>query len=170
MHSKCYWKSFSIQWTKFSKWLMFFTTNIRQICSIHNVNFESILLIFRERKLVRIYVQLTDMKNANEIEMKRSTITSKMIFDVAKKIFQSYIFSWKYLEWWAVYQISHTRFRNCKKLKVSKIDQRISKWFDDFNRIFLVDDAIHIHFFKAKQNISYFFLFFEFYFYKSCNI
>lgn len=83
------------------------TADIRQACSIHSADSGSILLIPRERKLVRIYVQLTDIKNADGFEMERSAITSEMILKAAQKIFHPYTLQWGYIEWWAVYQVSH---------------------------------------------------------------
>ena len=81
--------------------------DIRMACSIHSADSGSILLIPRERKLVRVYVQLTDIKTANGQEMDRSAITSEMILKAAKKIFHPYTLNWGYIEWWAVYQASH---------------------------------------------------------------
>ncbi|KAL8850998.1 MAG: hypothetical protein Q9221_004081 [Calogaya cf. arnoldii] len=109
--------------------------DIRQACSIHSAKSGSILLIPRERKLVRIYVQLNDMKNPDGTEMERSAITSKMILEAAKRIFQPYTLDWGYIEWWAVYQ-------------------RVSTKFDDSNRIFLAGDAVHTHSPKAGQGMN----------------
>ena len=114
-------------------------------------------------------MQLTNIKNADGTEIERSAITSEMILEAAKKIFQPYTLSWGYLEWWAVYQVSHTRSRNCRKLRVSKIGQRVSKRFDDSNRIFLAGDAVHTHSPKAGQGITSLRLPPGLYAYKNCN-
>ncbi|KAL8794964.1 MAG: hypothetical protein Q9195_002546 [Heterodermia aff. obscurata] len=112
--------------------------DIRQACSIHSVSSGSILLIPRERKLVRIYVQLTDIKKADGTAIERAAITSEMILKAAKKILQPYSLNWGYIEWWAVYQIG----------------QRVSNRFDDSNRIFLAGDAVHTHSPKAGQGMN----------------
>lgn len=127
------------------------TADIRQACSIHSANSGSILLIPRERKLVRIYVQLNNIKGADGTEMERSAITSEMILEAAKQIFRPYTLEWGYIEWWAVYQVSHTMSRRCRKLRDGKIGQRVSNQFDDSNRIFLAGDAVHTHSPKAGQ-------------------
>lgn len=114
-------------------------------------------------------MQLTDIKNADGTEIERSAITSEMILDAAKKIFQPYSLDWGYLEWWAVYQVSHTRSRNCRKLRVGKIGQRVSKRFDDSNRIFLAGDAVHTHSPKAGQGITSLCLPPGLYPYNNCN-
>ena len=78
-------------------------------CSIHSAESGSILLIPRERKLVRVYVQLTDIKNVEGQKIDRSSITSEMILKAAQKIFQPYTLNWGYIEWWAVYQVTPSR-------------------------------------------------------------
>ncbi|KAI4255270.1 MAG: hypothetical protein L6R42_006817, partial [Xanthoria sp. 1 TBL-2021] len=128
--------------------------DIRQACSIHSANSGSILLIPRERKLVRIYVQLNNIKSADGTEMERSAITSEMILEAAKQIFRPYTLEWGYIEWWAVYQVSHTISRRCRKLRDGKIGQRVSNQFDDSNRIFLAGDAVHTHSPKAGQGMN----------------
>lgn len=75
-------------------------------CSIHSAQSGSILLIPRERKLVRVYVQLVDIKKADGQGIDRSSITSEMILEAAQKIFHPYTLNWGYVEWWAVYQVS----------------------------------------------------------------
>ena len=128
--------------------------DIRQACSIHSVSSGSILLIPRERKLVRIYVQLTDIKNADGTVIERSNIKAEMILEAAKKIFHPYTLNWGYIEWWAVYQVSHTRSQDNRKLRFGKIGQRLSNHFDESNRIFLAGDAVHTHSPKAGQGIA----------------
>ena len=139
---------------------MYIAADIRQACSIHSARSGSILLIPRERKLVRIYVQLNDIDNANGnvngtgTEIERSAITSEMILEAAKKIFQPYTLNWGYIEWWAVYQVSHTTSPKSSKLRIGKIGQRVSNKFDDSNRIFLAGDAVHTHSPKAGQGMA----------------
>ena len=134
------------------------TADIRQACSIHSASSGSILLIPRERKLVRIYVQLTDIKKADGTETERSTITSEKILEAAKRIIQPYTLNWGYIEWWAVYQVSHHRFWKCRWLRYDKIGQRVSNRFDDSNRVFLAGDAVHTHSPKAGQGTASIFI------------
>ncbi|KAL6717846.1 hypothetical protein ACLMJK_003931 [Lecanora helva] len=112
--------------------------DIRQACSIQSASSGSILLIPRERKLVRIYVQLTDIKASDGQEMPRSAITPEIILKAAQKIFQPYTLTWGTIEWWAVYQIG----------------QRVSSKFDLSNRVFLAGDAVHTHSPKAGQGMN----------------
>jgi hypothetical protein len=65
------------------------------------------MIIPRERGLVRLYIQLTDIRPARGERFDKSMGSPSLIFDAAKKILQPYSLSYDYLEWWTIYQVSY---------------------------------------------------------------
>ena len=62
------------------------------------------MVIPRENKLVRLYIQLTDLKKAGQ-KVDRSDITPEMILKAAQKILNPYKLSYEYCDWWTAYQV-----------------------------------------------------------------
>jgi len=96
------------------------------------------LVIPRENKIVRLYIQLQDLDVDQPFD--RSTVTPETILIAAQKILDPYKFSYVHCKWWTIYRIG----------------QRVSNSFSKGNRIFLAGDAVHTHSPKAGQgqNIS----------------
>jgi phenol 2-monooxygenase len=96
------------------------------------------LVIPRENKVVRLYIQLKDLGVDQPFD--HSTVTPETVLIAAKKILDLYKFSYVHCKWWTIYRIG----------------QRVSNSFSKGNRIFLAGDAVHTHSPKAGQgqNIS----------------
>ena len=95
------------------------------------------MVIPRENKLVRFYIQLLETgENSGKID--RSTINPDLILKAAQKIIAPYKLDFHYIDWLTGYQIG----------------QRVSDRFTFGDRIFLVGDAVHTHSPKAGQGMN----------------
>ena len=83
--------------------------DIRMRCAIHSESSGTIMVIPRERNLVRLYIQLASFSPALGERFDRSTVTPRTIFQAAQKILQPYEISYDYCEWWTVYQVLSCR-------------------------------------------------------------
>lgn len=105
--------------------------DIRSRCAIHSASSGSVMVIPRENKLVRLYIQLTTTEKLGEggSRADRSKITPDVILKAAQKIMAPYTLSYRKLDWWTAYQIG----------------QRVGSRFSKNERIFLAGDAVHTH-------------------------
>lgn len=111
--------------------------DIRMRCAIHSAESGSAMIIPREKKLVRLYIQLTEVsKNGGQVD--RSTITPSIILQAAQRIISPYKITYTYCDWWTAYQIG----------------QRVGNKFSSSDRIFLAGDAVHTHSPKAGQGMN----------------
>jgi phenol 2-monooxygenase (NADPH) len=94
--------------------------DIRNRTMIHSADHGSLMVIPRENKIVRLYIQLTEV-SAGGGRVDRSKITPEMIFDAAKKIMSPYKIDYHYCDWWTAYQIG----------------QRVGEHFSKLDRVFL---------------------------------
>ena len=108
--------------------------DIRCRCAIHSADAGSMMVIPRENKLVRFYIQLIEI-GTEEGKADRSKISPEMILKAAQKIIAPYELDYHYIDWWTGYQIG----------------QRVANQFTAFERVFLVGDAVHTHSPKAGQ-------------------
>jgi phenol 2-monooxygenase len=111
--------------------------DIRQRCAIHSANSGSVMVIPRENKLVRLYIQMTTTEKGGE-PVDRSNITPAMILGCAQRTLAPYKLSYEYCDWWTAYQIG----------------QRVGSSFSKNERIFLAGDAVHTHSPKAGQGMN----------------
>ncbi len=118
--------------------------DIRMRCAIHSENDGSVMVIPRENKLVRLYIQLTTT-NADGLsgteggkKFDRSKITPETVIASAQRIMRPYKITYKYLDWWTAYQIG----------------QRVGDSFTLNERVFLAGDAVHTHSPKAGQGMN----------------
>jgi len=111
--------------------------DIRQRCAIHSANSGSVMVIPRENKLVRLYIQMTTTEKGGE-PVDRSNITPAMILECAQRTLAPYKLSYEYCDWWTAYQIG----------------QRVGSNFSKNERIFLAGDAVHTHSPKAGQGMN----------------
>lgn len=89
----------------------------------------TILVIPRERNLVRLYVPVQTIEAGTSGRFDRSSITLDMIRKRVQAIFSPYTFDFKICDWWTAYQVG----------------QRIAPTFTKGNRVFLAGDAVHTH-------------------------
>ena len=94
------------------------------------------MVIPRENKLVRFYIQLVETGADGKVD--RSKISPERILQSAQKIIAPYNLNFHYIDWWTGYQIG----------------QRVSDRFSHKERIFLVGDAVHTHSPKAGQGMN----------------
>ncbi|KAL9075034.1 MAG: hypothetical protein Q9157_004169 [Trypethelium eluteriae] len=112
--------------------------DIRNRCMIHSASSGSLMVIPRENKLVRLYVQLKEVVPDASGRADRSKITPDTILAAAQKTLSPYKLSYKYCDWWTAYQIG----------------QRVGRNFSKQTRIFLAGDAVHTHSPKAGQGMN----------------
>lgn len=63
--------------------------DIRMRCAIHSAESGSVMVIPRENKLVRLYIQLTEVNSGGQ-QVDRSQITPEIILKAAQKILSPY--------------------------------------------------------------------------------
>ncbi|KAF7926122.1 uncharacterized protein EAE97_010422 [Botrytis byssoidea] len=110
--------------------------DIRMRCAIHSSKSGSMMVIPRENKLVRLYIQITTTAIGSEID--RWSINPKMILDSAQRIMAPYKIDYEHCDWWTAYQIG----------------QRVASKFSQYDRMFLAGDAVHTHSPKAGQGMN----------------
>lgn len=87
---------------------------------VHSADAGSMMVIPRENRLVRLYIQLKEV-SADGGRVDRSQITPEIIFRAAQRIMAPYKLEYHYCDWWTAYQIG----------------QRMGDRFSKFNRVFL---------------------------------
>jgi phenol 2-monooxygenase len=113
--------------------------DIRHRCAIHSANDGSVMVIPRENKLVRLYIQLQSTSyQKNGAKADRSWITPEIILKSAQRILHPYKLDYAYCDWWTAYQIG----------------QRVGNHFSLHDRVFLAGDAVHTHSPKAGQGMN----------------
>ncbi|KAI1465824.1 putative phenol 2-monooxygenase [Daldinia caldariorum] len=112
--------------------------DIRMRCTIHSTENGTLMVIPREDKLVRLYIQLKEVTPDASGRADRSKISPDSIFNAAKKILSPYKIDYEYCAWWTAYQIG----------------QRVATRFDSHERVFLAGDAVHTHSPKAGQGMN----------------
>ncbi|KAF1939970.1 hypothetical protein EJ02DRAFT_445798 [Clathrospora elynae] len=112
--------------------------DIRMRCAIHSASSGSMMVIPRENKIVRLYIQLTEIKPDASGRADRSKITPETIITAAQKIIAPYDLTYEHCSWWTAYQIG----------------QRVGKDFAHESRVFLAGDAVHTHSPKAGQGMN----------------
>jgi len=111
--------------------------DIRMRCAIHSASSGSVMVIPRENKLVRLYIQMTTTeKGGNKLD--RKSITPQLILESAQRTLAPYKLNYEYCDWWTAYQIG----------------QRVGSNFSKNERIFLAGDAVHTHSPKAGQGMN----------------
>ena len=127
--------------------------DIRNRCMIHSANSGTLMIIPRENRLVRLYIQVQEV-SAGGGRLDRSRLTPEVIFKAAQRTIAPYKLEYHYCDWWTAYQIG----------------QRTGERFSKLNRVFLaggmfdyslnlavVDDladAVHTHSPKAGQGMN----------------
>lgn len=74
---------------------------------IHSAEHGSLMVIPRENNLVRLYIQLIEVKpDAATGRADKSQITPASIFGAAKNILQPYEIDYEVCDWWTAYQVN----------------------------------------------------------------
>lgn len=76
---------------------------------IHSADAGSVMVIPREKGLVRLYIQLNEVKKEAG-SMERSEVGPETILESAQKILSPYQLKYDYCDWWTVYQVRHITF------------------------------------------------------------
>lgn len=126
-------------------------------CAIHSAENGSLMIIPRENKMVRLYIQLKEVTPDATGRADRSKITPDLIFRAAQKIISPYKLDYEYCDWWTGYQVSSVNLISFLfplpphvsdrwvLTAVSQIGQRVCTNFDAQRRVFLAGDAVHTH-------------------------
>ncbi|BAE60175.1 unnamed protein product [Aspergillus oryzae RIB40] len=103
--------------------------------SIIKSQYGNLMIIPRERKLVRMYVQVS---SSLAEKYRASDRDPDMIMQAVTKIMQPYHFDASRVEWSTIYSVGH---RYCRELS-------------RYDRVFLAGDAVHTHSPKAGQGMN----------------
>ena len=95
-------------------------------CTIHS-DHGSIMIIPREKNMVRLYIQLASSTDVDFNPRKQATVED--VQASAKKILQPYHIEWDRVEWYSVYPIG----------------QGIAEKYTIDQRVFLGGDCCHTH-------------------------
>ena len=74
-------------------------------CAIHSAANGSLMVIPRENRLVRLYIQLTEVTPDASGRADKTKITPDLIFNAARKILAPYKIDYEYCDWWTAYQV-----------------------------------------------------------------
>ncbi|KAI9155313.1 Phenol hydroxylase [Paramyrothecium foliicola] len=113
--------------------------DIKMKCTIHSEH-GSIMVIPRENKMVRLYIQIASSTDADWDP--RKTASESQVQQAAKRILHPYSIEWETVEWYSVYPIG----------------QGIAQKYTLDERVFLGGDACHTHSPKAGQGMNTAFL------------
>ncbi|KAJ7216366.1 FAD binding domain-containing protein [Mycena pura] len=111
--------------------------DIRVKVVLHSADSGSLLVVPRERNIVRFYIQLGTLQPGEKLDP--STQSVDKIIESARKIMAPYTLECPEVEWWSVYEIGQ---RLCKNVSFK-------------NRIFLAGDAFHTHSPKGGQGMNF---------------
>lgn len=100
--------------------------DIRKNCVIRSKKYGNMMMIPRENRIVRFYVQLLNPNTDVDIPSVKASYTIDSILKTAQRIFSPYELTYDYCDWWSVYQVG----------------QRIAKRYTLYDRLFLAGDAV----------------------------
>ncbi|KAJ6481937.1 FAD binding domain-containing protein [Mycena sanguinolenta] len=111
--------------------------DVRVKVVLHSANSGSLLIVPREKNLVRFYIQMGTIQPGEKLDP--SAQSPEKIIESARKILAPYTLECPEIEWWSVYEIG----------------QRLCKDVSFKNRIFLAGDAFHTHSPKGGQGMNF---------------
>ncbi|KAF7305361.1 3-(3-hydroxy-phenyl)propionate hydroxylase [Mycena chlorophos] len=111
--------------------------DIRVKVVLHSAESGSLLVVPRERNIVRFYVQLGKLEVGQKLDPSMQTLEA--VIASARKIMAPYTLECPVVEWWSVYEIG----------------QRLCRDVSFKNRVFLAGDAFHTHSPKAGQGMNF---------------
>ncbi|KAH9817225.1 FAD binding domain-containing protein [Melampsora americana] len=110
--------------------------DIRMRCAVHSAENGSVMIIPREKDLVRLYIQLPQPHHGQRPN--RNDITPEKLLQVANSILAPYTIRIPKIEWYTCYEIG----------------QRLADYWQWNNRVFIAGDACHTHSPKAGQGMN----------------
>ncbi|CAH7672901.1 FAD binding domain-domain-containing protein [Phakopsora pachyrhizi] len=110
--------------------------DIRMRCAIHSAGNGSLMIIPREKDLVRLYIQIPQPEKGKRPN--RADITPVKLMKLAQSILAPYTIEVPEIEWYTCYEIG----------------QRLANRWVWNNRIFMAGDACHTHSPKAGQGMN----------------
>ncbi|KAG0140008.1 hypothetical protein CROQUDRAFT_84681 [Cronartium quercuum f. sp. fusiforme G11] len=110
--------------------------DIRMRCCIHSAEKGSVMIIPREKDLIRLYIQIPQPEPGKRPN--RADVTPEKLMTAAKAIFEPYTINIPKIEWFTCYEIG----------------QRLADHWSWNNRIFIAGDACHTHSPKAGQGMN----------------
>ncbi|KAJ7173006.1 FAD binding domain-containing protein [Mycena crocata] len=110
--------------------------DIRVKVVLHSAESGSLLIVPRERNLVRFYIQMGTLQPGEKLDA--AAQSAEQIVESARRILAPYTLECPEVEWWSVYEIGQ---RLCKNVSFK-------------NRVFLAGDAFHTHSPKAGQGMN----------------
>lgn len=110
--------------------------DIRMRCAVHSAENGSVMIIPREKDLVRLYIQLPQPPEGQRPN--RNDITPEKLLQVANSILAPYTIRIPKIEWYTCYEIG----------------QRLADSWQWNNRVFIAGDACHTHSPKAGQGMN----------------
>ncbi|KAJ6562415.1 FAD binding domain-containing protein [Mycena capillaripes] len=110
--------------------------DVRVKVVVHSANSGSLMIVPRERNLVRLYIQLGTLQPGQKLDA--GSQSPEKIIESARRILAPYTLDCPVVEWWSVYEIG----------------QRICKDVSFKNRVFLAGDAFHTHSPKGGQGMN----------------
>lgn len=120
--------------------------DFRTKCGIQSDKDGTVLLIPREGGfLVRFYVSLGDVDDANRAQVRATTVEEAI--ERAKRILNPYSLEVRDVAWYSVYEVRH---RIAKRFD----DARTAPASDPGPRVFIAGDACHTHSAKAGQGMN----------------
>ncbi|BEJ18231.1 hypothetical protein CspHIS471_0705080 [Cutaneotrichosporon sp. HIS471] len=111
--------------------------DVRARCAIHSAESGSVMIIPREDKLVRFYIQMQERAGQGG-RVDRSQFTPEKIVDSARKIMAPYYLNYSRMDWFTAYHIG----------------QRVADKYSVAERAFIAGDACHTHSPKAGQGMN----------------
>ncbi|EGG02844.1 uncharacterized protein MELLADRAFT_38407 [Melampsora larici-populina 98AG31] len=110
--------------------------DIRMRCAVHSAENGSVMIIPREKDLVRLYIQLPQPPEGQRPN--RNDVTPEKLLEVANSILAPYTIRIPKIEWYTCYEIG----------------QRLADSWQWNNRVFIAGDACHTHSPKAGQGMN----------------
>ena len=106
--------------------------DVRKNCVIRSVRHGNLMLIPREKKIVRFYVQLLHANLDEDLSLVKSAYSVGALLKAAQRVLSPYELTYEHCDWWSVYQVG----------------QRVSEKFSIHDRLFLAGDAVRKSSFK----------------------
>lgn len=118
---------------------LFPVADIRTRCMVHSASSGSLMIIPRENKLVRLYIQLTEV-SAGGGRVDRSKIKPETIFKAAQNILRPYKLDYHYCDWYVPSPAPLSfplRIASPIRWTAYQIGQRVGDKFSKLDRVFL---------------------------------